>query len=89
MNTKKLWLGFILVTVISFSVLLYFGREIYHQAPPIPDAVVTADGHLLFNGQFIKDGQSKFNITNAPRPTPFLQKEFGKMVLFISIFAFF
>jgi nitric oxide reductase subunit B len=65
MNTKKLWLGFILVTVISFSVLLYFGREIYHQAPPIPDAVVTADGHLLFNGQFIKDGQNVWQSTGG------------------------
>ena len=29
MTTRKLWIGFIAVMVISFSVLLYFGREIY------------------------------------------------------------
>jgi nitric oxide reductase subunit B len=58
MKTKKLWFGFIAVMVLSFSVLLYFGREIYKQAPPIPVKVVTTDGNLLFTGQDIKDGQN-------------------------------
>lgn len=58
MNTKKLWIGFILVMTISFSVLIYYGREIYRQAPPIPDKVMTADGKILFTGQDIKDGQN-------------------------------
>jgi nitric oxide reductase subunit B len=58
MNTKKLWFGFIAVMVISFGVLLYFGREIYRQAPPIPEKVVTEDGTVLFTGQDIKDGQN-------------------------------
>jgi len=58
MNTKKLWFGFIAVMVISFGVLLYYGREIYRQAPPIPDKVVTVDGTVLFTGQDIKDGQN-------------------------------
>ena len=58
MNAKKLWFGFIAVMVISFGVLLYYGREIYRQAPPIPDKVVTTDGSVLFTGQDIKDGQN-------------------------------
>lgn len=58
MNTKKLWLGFIAVMVISFGVLGYYGREIYREAPPIPDKVVTEDGRVLFTGQDIKDGQN-------------------------------
>ena len=58
MNTKKLWIGFILVMTISFSVLIYYGREIYRQAPPIPDKVMTTDGKVLFTGQDIKDGQN-------------------------------
>jgi nitric oxide reductase subunit B len=58
MTTKKLWIGFIAVMVISFSVLLYFGREIYKMAPPIPVKVVTPDGKVLFTGQDIKDGQN-------------------------------
>jgi nitric oxide reductase subunit B len=44
--------------VVSFSVLLYFGREIYRQAPPIPEKVITPDGTVLFTGQEIKDGQN-------------------------------
>lgn len=58
MKTKKLWIGFIAVMVVSFSVLLYFGREIYKQAPPIPVKVITPDGTVLFTGQNIKDGQN-------------------------------
>jgi nitric oxide reductase subunit B len=58
MTTRKLWIGFIAVMVISFSVLLYFGREIYRQAPPVPEKVIKSDGTLLFTGQDIKDGQN-------------------------------
>ena len=58
MNSKKLWIGFILVMVISFGILGYFGREIYRQAPPIPEKVVTSDGTVLFTSSEIKDGQN-------------------------------
>lgn len=58
MTTKKLWFGFTAVMVLSFSVLLYFGREIYKQAPPVPVKVSTSDGKVLFTGQNIKDGQN-------------------------------
>jgi nitric oxide reductase subunit B len=58
MTTRKLWIGFIAVMVLSFSVLLYFGREIYRQAPPVPVKVITSDGTVLFTGQNIKDGQN-------------------------------
>ncbi|MDP4205531.1 MAG: nitric-oxide reductase large subunit [Bacteroidota bacterium] len=58
MKTNKLWIGFILVITVSFSVLLYLGNEIYHQAPPIPDKVISADQHVLFTDQDIKDGQN-------------------------------
>ncbi|RIH66167.1 nitric-oxide reductase large subunit [Mariniphaga sediminis] len=58
MKTKKLWLGFIGVMVISFGVLLYYGKEIYREAPPVPDKVLTEDGRTLFTGQDIKDGQN-------------------------------
>ncbi len=58
MTPKKLWLGFIAVMTISFAVLIYYGIEIYREAPPIPDKVVLTDGTLLFTGQDIKDGQN-------------------------------
>ncbi|MBR8536051.1 nitric-oxide reductase large subunit [Carboxylicivirga sediminis] len=58
MKTKNLWIGFILVMVISFSVLGYYGREIYREAPPIPEKIVNGNGEVLFTSQDIKDGQN-------------------------------
>ena len=58
MTPKKLWVGFIAVMTISFAVLIYYGVEIYREAPPIPDKVVTTDGSIIFIGQDIKDGQN-------------------------------
>lgn len=58
MTTKRLWIGFIAVMVISFAVLGYYGREIYRKAPPIPAKVITTDGIVIFTGQDIKDGQN-------------------------------
>jgi len=58
MKTRTLWLGFLAVTTISFAVLLYYGREIYRQAPPVPEKVITSSGTILFTGQDIKDGQN-------------------------------
>ncbi len=58
MKTQKLWWAFAGVIVISFAVLLYYGREIYREAPPVPEKVVTEDGNTVFTGQEIKDGQN-------------------------------
>ena len=55
---KKLWIAFGLVMSLSFAVLLYYGYEIYQQAPPVPEEVVTTEGQVLFTGQEIKDGQN-------------------------------
>ena len=58
MRYAKLWVGLSVVIITSFAVLGYFGREIYRQAPPIPERVVTTEGVVLFLGQDIKDGQN-------------------------------
>ena len=58
MKYRKLWIGLASVMVVSFAVLGYFGWEIYRQAPPIPDRVVTVEGNVLFTGQNISDGQN-------------------------------
>ncbi|MDF1576246.1 MAG: nitric-oxide reductase large subunit [Bacteroidales bacterium] len=58
MNTKKLWMGFILVMVVSFGILGWFGREIYREAPPIPEKIVGPGGTVLFTATDIKDGQN-------------------------------
>jgi nitric oxide reductase subunit B len=58
MKIRNLWIGFIAVMVICFSVLLIFGYEIYVQKPPVPEKVVSAKGEQLFTAREIMDGQS-------------------------------
>ncbi len=58
MRYVRLWIGLGVVIAASFAVLGYFGREIYRQAPPIPERVVTTDGRVIFTGQEIRDGQN-------------------------------
>ena len=58
MENKRLWLGLWAVIGLSFGVLGYYGREIYRQAPPIPEKVATLEGEVLFTGQDIRDGQN-------------------------------
>ncbi|MCB0806220.1 MAG: nitric-oxide reductase large subunit [Bacteroidales bacterium] len=65
MKTKKLWIGFILVMVISFGILGYYGNEIYRKAPPIPEKVVGENGTVLFTGQDIRDGQNVWQSTGG------------------------
>jgi len=62
---KKLWISLILVITVSFSVLGYYGREIYRQAPPIPNTVVDSAGNTLFTGQDIQDGQKVWQSTGG------------------------
>jgi nitric oxide reductase subunit B len=55
---RKQWFLLITVLAITFSLLGYYGREVYRQAPPIPQQVVTADGKHLFTKDDILDGQT-------------------------------
>jgi len=65
MKTKKLWLGFAAVMVFSFGILGYFGIEIYRQAPPIPERVISSDGTVILTAQDIKDGQNIWQSTGG------------------------
>src|SRR5690554_6090210 len=58
MSQRKLWIAFGLVVGLSFAVLLYYGAQIYQQAPPVPERVVDENGNLFFTGDDIKDGQN-------------------------------
>lgn len=55
---RKFWFTLVAVLAITFSLLGYFGQEIYRQAPPIPERVVTAEGKVLFTRADILAGQS-------------------------------
>ncbi|NLI15173.1 MAG: hypothetical protein GX409_02680 [candidate division Zixibacteria bacterium] len=54
---KKLWMAFILVVVISFSILGWAGFKIYQEKPPIPSSVVTTEGAAVISEGDILAGQ--------------------------------
>jgi nitric oxide reductase subunit B len=43
--------------IVSFSILLYFGREIYIAAPPIPEVVRTTGGETLYTREQYDEGR--------------------------------
>lgn len=55
---RRLWLILVLSMVVMFAALLYFGREIYHAAPPIPEVVKTDTGETVFTRSDIEHGQA-------------------------------
>jgi nitric oxide reductase subunit B len=58
MNDRRGWWILGVVTALSFGVLLWGGKEIWRQAPPIPEAVVDTSGAVLFTGDQIREGQN-------------------------------
>jgi nitric oxide reductase subunit B len=56
-DIKRLWLALGAVLLGTFTLLGFFGREVYRQAPPIPERVVTPAGVLLMTGDDVLDGQ--------------------------------
>lgn len=65
MRYVKLWVALTVVMLVSFSVLGYYGLEIYRKAPPIPEQVVSEDGRVLFTGADIRDGQNVWQSTGG------------------------
>ncbi|MBG0859964.1 MAG: nitric-oxide reductase large subunit [Bacteroidales bacterium] len=65
MKPRTLWTAFTFITLISFSVLLFFGQEIYREKPPVPEKVITESGEILFTAQEIKDGQNVWQSTGG------------------------
>lgn len=55
---KKYWLSLLATLIVTFSILGYFGKEIYREAPPIPEQVVTDSGQVIYTQESILDGQS-------------------------------
>ena len=54
---RRLWITLAVVVIGSFAALLYYGGEVYQEAPPIPASIVTTDGQALFTGDQIQAGQ--------------------------------
>ena len=55
--TRKLWIGLGILLVVSFSVLLWAGGEIFRAAPPMPERVVTSTGTTLYTRADIERGR--------------------------------
>lgn len=58
MNTQnRLWRWLGLIFVLSFGALGYLGWQIHLSAPPIPKAVMTQDGDVVFSEGQVQAGQ--------------------------------
>jgi len=55
---RKLWISLAVIVVVSFGVLGWIGTQIYQQAPPIPERVLTNEGAELFGPGEIPAGQN-------------------------------
>lgn len=56
-RTKKLWIILAIVLAGTFTLLGVLGREVYRQAPPIPERVVTESGREIMTKADILRGQ--------------------------------
>jgi nitric oxide reductase subunit B len=54
---RRLWGALALVVAAGFTLLGFGGKEIYRQAPPLPERVVTESGATLATRETILDGQ--------------------------------
>jgi nitric oxide reductase subunit B len=62
---KKSWWLLGTTIVVAFFILGFFGREVYRQAPPIPERVVASDGRLLMTKDDILTGQQVWQSTGG------------------------
>ncbi|MCF0155623.1 MAG: cbb3-type cytochrome c oxidase subunit I, partial [Veillonella sp.] len=62
---KKYWLAVVAVLLIGFGFLGYWGRDVYHEAPPVPTAYVTSSGETLFTKDDILHGQTAWQTTGG------------------------
>ena len=53
----RLWTFLIATVLATFLLLGFFGKEVYRQAPPIPERVVVTGGEVLFTKDDILTGQ--------------------------------
>ena len=63
--TRRHWIGLGAVLLFTFTVLGFFGVEVYRQAPPIPERVATADGKTVLTRDDILTGQQVWQSTGG------------------------
>ncbi|MBM7072195.1 nitric-oxide reductase large subunit [Shewanella sp. 202IG2-18] len=55
---RRLWMTLAISTLISFTILLFFGHKIYQMKPPIPERVISTNGDVIFTKSQIERGQN-------------------------------
>ncbi|MFA5584372.1 MAG: cbb3-type cytochrome c oxidase subunit I, partial [Bacteriovoracaceae bacterium] len=55
---RKYWWLLLGVLILTFSVLGFFGREVYRQAPPLYSEMTTTDGQVIYTQDDILTGQT-------------------------------
>lgn len=56
-TTTRLWVGLGVLLTSTFAVLLFVGSEIYRQAPPLPQQVVSDSGQVVFTADDLQTGR--------------------------------
>jgi nitric oxide reductase subunit B len=56
-STKKLWSLLAALLLLSFGVLLWSGHQIYQNAPPMPERVVSSAGSVIYTRPEIEMGR--------------------------------
>lgn len=54
---KRYWISLVVVLVTTFTILGFFGREVYRQAPPVYGLMTDTQGQTLYTREDILDGQ--------------------------------
>ncbi len=62
---RRLWWLLGASVFAAFFILGFFGREVYRQAPPLPDRIVAADGSLRITRDDILSGQQVWQSTGG------------------------
>lgn len=55
---RKYWWSLVGVLIVTFTILGFFGREVYRQAPPIYSKIKAENGEILYTKNDILDGQT-------------------------------
>ena len=62
---KKFWYLLVAVLIGAFSILGYYGFEVYREAPPIPQQYVSESGEKVITHDEILHGQTAWQTTGV------------------------
>jgi len=64
-TVKRLWQILSVSMLISFTILLFYGVQIYQKAPPIPEIIKTPNGNIVYTREDIERGQNIWQSTGG------------------------